>query len=390
MPARHLSVTNRREQRHRGADVVVAGAYPASLVGFRGPLLRAIADGGRSVVAVASERDDLVERELSAMHVEFRTVPLRRTGVNPIADVWTVLSFYRLLRATRPRVFLGYTAKPVIYGTLAAWLARVPARYALVTGLGYAFGEHRTWRQRLLGRLVASLYRVALSRATKVFFQNADDEALFRSLRLVPARVPTVVVNGSGVDTTSFVPAPAPAGAVSFLMVARLLGSKGVREYVAAASAVRLQHPHIAFRLAGWIDPGPDAVREAELGAWIDSGAIEFLGKLADVRPAIAQCSVFVLPSYREGTPRSVLEAMAMARAIITTDVPGCRQTVADGVNGLLVPARSAGELAEAMTTFIADPMLAVQMGRRSREIAEARYDVRAVNAVLLREMNLA
>ena len=198
-----------------------------------------------------------------------------------------------------------------------------------------------------------------------------------------------MVVNGSGIDLAEYAVAPVPA-APRFLLIARLLGDKGVREYAEAARRLRRQHPQARFSLVGWIDDSPDAIAQRELDGWVAEGALEFLGRLADVRPAIAAASVYVLPSYHEGTPRTVLEAMAMGRAIITTDAPGCRETVMEGNNGLLIPVRSVPALVEAMERFIAEPGLAERMGRRSRQVAEAKYDVRKVNAVMLREMGIS
>lgn len=192
-----------------------------------------------------------------------------------------------------------YTIKPVIYGTIAAWLARVPRRYALVTGLGYAFTGTR---QGLVTHLVRILYRFALRRTHKVFFQNPDDERLFRQLRLLPADIPSVVVNGSGVDVAQFSVHALPVGPPVFLMIARLLGDKGIREYVDAARRMKARYPETVFRLVGWIDENPDAIHEQELNDWVSEGVVEYLGRLSDVRPAIADCTVYVLPSYREGT----------------------------------------------------------------------------------------
>jgi glycosyltransferase involved in cell wall biosynthesis len=174
---------------------------------------------------------------------------------------------------------------------------------------------------------------------------------------------------------------------VRFLLIGRLLGDKGVREYAQAAQAVRRQYPDVQFTLVGMIDSNPNSIAQAELDAWVADGRLTFLGSMADVRPAIAASSVYVLPSYREGTPRTVLEAMAMGRTIITTDAPGCRETVVDGDNGFLVPVKSVEALVQAMVRFIQDPALAPRMGARSRQIAEAKYDVHQVNAVMLREM---
>jgi len=175
----------------------------------------------------------------------------------------------------------------------------------------------------------------------------------------------------------------------SFLLIARLLGDKGVREYANAARKVKLQYPQVSFKLVGWIDDNPDAIGQHELDEWVNSGTLEFLGKLADVRPAIASSNVYVLPSYREGTPRTVLEAMAMGRPVITTDVPGCRETVVDGDNGFLVSVQAVDELASAMVQFIEEPQLAARMGERSRLIAEEKYDVHKVNEIMLSGMGI-
>lgn len=303
-----------------------------------------------------------------------------------MSDLGLLLAIYRIMRTLDVDVVLPYTVKPVIYGTIAAWLAGVPRRYALVTGLGYAFTQQR---QGLLTRIIYLLYRFALSKAHKVFFQNPDDERLFRELGLLPVSVPSVVVNGSGVDVAAFTVMPLPSGLPAFLLIGRLLGDKGLREYAEAARRVRAVCPGAHFRLVGWIDTNPDAIAQSELDAWIADGTLEFLGKLDDVRPAIADCTVYVLPSFREGTPRTVLEAMAMGRPIITTDAPGCRETVVDGENGFLVPVKSVDALVHAMLKFIEDPTLAVRMGKCSREIAEDKYDVHKVNAVMLREMGI-
>jgi glycosyltransferase involved in cell wall biosynthesis len=214
-------------------------------------------------------------------------------------------------------------------------------------------------------------------------FQNQDDEQLFRRLGLLSRRQKVCQINGSGVDLDHFSQAPQPPG-LTFLMVSRLLKDKGVREYAAAATRLKAERPDVSFRLAGYIDSSPDSISESELQELITNG-VEFLGDLRDIRPAIAACSVYVLPSYREGTPRSVLAAMAMGRAIITSDAPGCRETVAHGVNGFLVQPRDSEALYRAMLKFVAEPRLTARMGKESRAIAETKYDVVNVNGDLMR-----
>lgn len=364
---------------------LIAG-YADSLITFRGSLMAALTKSGVSVTAIAPDIASSMGARLQAIGVEPVSVKVQRTGVNPLHDIAYAARLYRVLRNLETETVLAYTIKPVIYGTVAAWLARVPRRYALVTGLGYAFTGSR---KGMVQRIVSVLYRFALARAHKVFFQNPDDERLFRQLGILPAAVPSVVVNGSGVDVGAYAFQSIASGAPTFLMIGRLLGDKGVREYAVAARRIKTSMPSARFQLVGWIDSNPDAIAQAELDAWIAEGTLEFLGKLDDVRPAMAAAAVYVLPSYREGTPRTVLEAMAMGRPVITTDAPGCRETVIDGDNGFLVPVKSVDALVEAMLKFIEDPMLASRMGKRSREIAEEKYDVHKVNAVMLREMGI-
>lgn len=361
-----------------------------SLINFRGPLIAALQARGLQVHAAAPDlpHGAPVRLQLQALGVVVHDVPLRRTGTNPVADVQTLWSLWRLMRRVRPDHVLGYTVKPVIYGSLAAWLAGVPRRFALVTGLGYAFQQQG--QGGALQALVQRLYALALCRVHTVFFQNPDDEALFRDRALVAPGAHTCVVNGSGVDVGAFAVAPLPPGPPCFLLMARLLGDKGVREYAQAGQRIRAVHPGVRCLLVGWIDTNPDAIAQHELDAWVQEGAIEFLGRLQDVRPAIAACSVYVLPSYREGTPRTVLEAMAMGRAVITTDAPGCRETVVHGDNGFLVPVQSVDALEQAMLQFVHDPALAARMGLRARQVAQDKYDVHKVNAVMLQEMGIS
>lgn len=376
--------------RHIRRVAIVAG-YPGSLVNFRGPLVKALCDAGLDVHAVAPGllSDDQTRRQLESWDVVTHDVAMQRTGTNPLSDLGALHSLYRLYREIQPEAVLSYTIKPVIYGTLAAWLAKVPNRYALITGLGYAFTGEARGKRGLIQRMVRGLYRQALKCADLVFFQNPDDEALFRQLGLLSQKAPSQVVNGSGIDTARFTQAPLPQGSPSFLLIARLLGDKGIREYVAAAARVRERHPEITFKVVGDIDANPDSITRQELDSWIAAGRIDYLGKLDDVRPAISESSVYVLPSYREGTPRTVLEAMAMGRPIITTDAPGCRETVVEGDNGFLVPVKSVDALVEAMKRFIDQPELVTKMGQRSRAIAEEKYDVHKVNAVMLEAMGI-
>ena len=373
--------------------ILIIASLADSLINFRGPLIAALLAKGLDVHVAAPDLPghSQVRHKLQTMGLTVHEVPIVRTGTNPLSDLRTALSLWRLMLQIKPGMFLGYTIKPVIYGMLAAWLAGVPKRFALITGLGYAFqgGGQRSQLQSLVQRL----YSFALARADHVFFQNPDDLALFQERGILQRNVLVSVVNGSGVDLDRFPLSPLPVlpevDTVRFLFIGRLLGDKGVREYAQAARLLKRSHPRIQCAMVGFIDSNPNAITQPELDGWIADGVIEFLGQLHDVRPAIAACSVYVLPSYREGTPRTVLEAMAMGRAIVTTNAPGCRETVVHGDNGFLVPVQDAVALADAMRRFIDEPDLKQRMGERSRLLAEEKYDVHKVNAAMLIGMGL-
>ena len=366
--------------------VVVVGGLAESLLNFRGPLLAAMVARGHRVIACAPDDDPATVAGLTRLGVVYRRLPLQRTGLNPLADLRAIQAFTALYRELQPDVVLHYTIKPVIYGSLAARKLGLRRSYSMITGLGYVF-QGDGWRRTLLRRGVSWLYRRGLAGNAKVFFQNPDDQALFTELGLVHSSQ-CLRIYGSGVHLQHFQPQPRPAQ-LRFLLIARLLTDKGIREYAQAARLLKQSHPQVECALAGWLDSNPAAIRQQELDGWIADGSINFLGRLQDVRPALANCSVYVLPSYREGTPRTVLEAMAMGRAIITTDAPGCRETVVNGDNGWLVPVQDAHSLYQAMCRFIDAPELVNTMGERSLNLVRRLYDVHSVNATILSAMQL-
>ena len=376
---------------------LIIASYPGSILKFRGALIKAIKDKGFEIHIAAPEFDNHPEevKALQGLGYMLHDIPMQRTGTNPLKDAAALSSLYLIMKKIKPSHVMGYTIKPVIYGTLAAWAARIANRYALITGLGYAFQQvEETGNRSKLQKLIHGLYKQALSKTTKVFFQNPDDLNLFKQLKLISSSTPTAVVNGSGVDVSEYAVVPFSMKAdntpeLKFLLIARLLGDKGVREYAKAAKLIKIKYPQAQFDLVGWIDDNPDSIEHQELDQWIEEGTINFWGKLTDVKPAIEASSIYVLPSYREGTPRTVLEAMAMGRPIITTNAPGCRETVTNEVNGFLVPVKSVEGLAEAMEKFILDPSLIETMSKASRKIAENKFDVHAVNNFMLEEMGL-
>lgn len=375
---------------------LMISSFLPSVLNFRGKLLEAIQAKGYEIHIMVPELVNFQEeyQKLIALGYQVHEIPMQRTGTNPLADLKLLKNMYQQIRQIQPDVVLSYTIKPVIYGTLAAGLAKVPKRFALITGLGYAFQNVETAKRSIFQKLVHGLYAQALKYAHKVFFQNPDDLKLFEDMHLLEANKPAVVVNGSGVNVQDFEVMPLPIneqGGVkaSFLLIARLLGDKGIREYMAAARSIKAQYPEAEFHLVGWMDDNPSAISQQELETWVNDKIVNYWGKLSDVRPAITASSVYVLPSYREGTPRTVLEAMAMGRAVITTDAPGCRETVSHGVNGYLVAVKSVDQLVQSMQYFIEDPKLMISMGQRSREIALNKYDVHQVNKHMMTEMDM-
>ena len=370
--------------------VLIIGGFAESLLNFRAPVIRALkAQGCRVVVSAPAPFPGQHIQALQAMAAEIRPIRLSRTGLNPLADLLTVWSIWKVIREVRPQAMLAYTVKPVIFGGIAAALARVPRRCAWITGLGFAFSEGTGLKKRLIRSVMTVLYRVSLRRYNAVLFQNNDDQTLFRELGLVGAQQRVEVTAGSGIDTERYQVTDLPTAPV-FLMAARLLRDKGVAEYVRAAALLRARHPEVRCLLAGDLDPGPDSVTQNELEDWQQEGNIEYLGWQSDIRLALAQCRIYVLPSYyREGLPRSILEAMAMGRPVITTEAPGCRDAVEAGKNGLLVPVRDAVALAAAMEVLVLDPGLAQAMGHFGRDLSVSKFEARKVSAQVVAAMGI-
>lgn len=367
---------------HKPWRVIVAGAYPNSVMTFRGALIRALLSNGGEVTVMTAMPDLNMNLEITQTGANFRSYRIDRNGLNPWADIATLLDLRRAYYDIQPHVVFAYTIKPVIWGAIAARGRNETKFFAMITGLGYAF-QGIDWKRKLLWHFVVRLYRFALKRSEKVIFQNSDNRDVFVRLRIVPADK-CVVVNGSGVDLKSFQFRPIPDGHVRFLLIARLLGEKGIREYVMAAEKVKAKYPTAEFTLIGPPDPSPDGIPKHEVDAWERDGIVNYLGPVRDVRPHIANCHVYVLPSYHEGMPRTVLEAMAVGRPILSTNVAGCRETVEQGVNGWLVSHADVGSLASKMTWFIENRDRLPSMGLASRRIAEEKFDVEFVNETIL------
>lgn len=350
------------------AVVVVSSNSCWNLVNFRGGLLSSLSDAGYHLVAFAplDEHAD----ELRRRGIDVWPVPLTRSGMNPVADARLLLSYLRGMRAFRPAAYCSFTIKPNVYGSIAARLTRVPA-INNVTGLGTMFlSRSLTWR------FASRLYRTAFKRSLVVFFHNREDRQIFVNDEIIRPEQGRVIP-GSGVDLEHFKPAARDAdGAPRFLFIGRAIRDKGIVEFVEAAKQLRGNMPRARFQVLGNPDSeNPTSIAEAEFQSWINGGLIEHLGEHSDVRPFIASATAVVLPSYREGMSRALLEGAAMGKPLIGSDVPGSRELIEDGVTGVLCKARDIPSLAAAMQRIGAMPRgILREMGLAARAKVEREF----------------
>jgi glycosyltransferase involved in cell wall biosynthesis len=351
-----------------------------NILNFRASLIEAMVAEGFDVVAVAP--DDAYSARLSELGCRFVALPMDNQGTHPLRDLLLFLRFLLLLRREQPNVLFAFTVKPNIYGSLAAGILGIPV-VNNIAGLGAVFIKGG-W----LMYLVRGLYRLALRRSAKVFFQNGDDRALFVDSGLVKPKQADLLP-GSGIDLSRFranekssMSSAKDVGLpFRFLLIARMLLDKGVVEYVAAAKQIHSRFPNVEFGLLGFLDvQNPAAISTEEMNVWVASGVVRYLGVSDDVRLEIAQADCIVLPSYREGTPRTLLEAAAMAKPIITTDAVGCREVVDDGVNGYLCQVRDADDLAAKMHAMLGLSVAErAAMGAAGRKKMELQFDEKIV-----------
>lgn len=372
---------------NQGKTILLLGGDPLYTLRFRSELIRSLQDKGLIVHLVLDEgRPDTV-RKIRETICEVSTVKLARTAMNPIADLGTILMYRRIIRRLRPDYLLAYGIKPIVYGSMAADPKRTSIA-ALITGRGQSFSG-ASMRQKAIRSVVCSLMQFGLKRCRHVIFQNRDDLSDFERRGWI-RHAKTGVVAGSGVNLQQFVASPIPTRPVTFILISRLIENKGIREFVDAAKLLRGRSADARFQLLGATDQNRSSIPISQVRQWSREGFIEYLGETNDVRPHLSAASVFVLPSaYGEGVPRSILEALAVGRAIITSDTPGCRDTVVRWRNGLLVPPRDAAALASAMEHFIDNPKDIIAYGESSRRLAEDVFDVRKVNCDMLKLMGL-
>lgn len=368
-------------------NIALIGTTAACVIGFRSDLIRSLVSKNHNVFAFAldyTEETRAVVRRLGAEPVDYM---FSRAGLNPFSDVKNTYRLYKILRVIRPDLVLSYFSKPVIFGTLASAVARVPQRFAMLEGLGFLFTDQPgglPLKTRFLKAVQISLYRLAFAFLKKVIFLNPDDpKDLFGPG--YRGAVEYSVLGGTGLDLAKYPYSKPDTSSFSFIFVGRFLAEKGINEYIEAAKIVKNRYPETTFYLLGALDKSnPGALSQTEIESLIEQDIVVYPGYVNDVQEWLAKASVFVLPSYREGVPRSTQEAMAIGRPVITTDVPGCRETVIDGKNGFLVPPWRPELLAEKMLYFVENPEDAIEMGAQSRVIAEKKFDSVIANTKLL------
>lgn len=372
--------------------IALVGTTANSILGFRRDVILSLVSQGYKVYAFAvdyTEQDKLKVQELGAVPTDYS---LSRTGLNPLRDLRDTLALSRKLKEIKPDLMFSFFAKPVIYGSLAAKLAGVPKRIGMLEGLGFTFTEQPfplPFKTKLIRWVQVQLYRLSVPLLDKIIFLNPDDPKDLLEKHSIKAKK-SEVLGAIGLDLTSYAFVQPATSKRRFIFIGRLLAEKGINEYIGAAKLVKQQYPDAEFVVLGGLDEGnPGGLKKAQLEALIKEDVVIYPGHVNNVPHWIAEASVFVLPSYREGVPRSTQEAMAIGRAVITSDAPGCRETVEQGVNGFIVPRWNAQALADKMIYLIENPTEITRMGNESHRIAVDKFDANKVNQRLMEILEL-
>lgn len=379
---------------NQNKKIIIIGTIASSLYTFRKDLILSLINKGYTVHAFTS---DSKEGELAKI-AQLGAIPtyykLSRGGLNPYEDLSNTISLYQKIKKIQPDIVLSYFIKPVIYGTLAAKLAKVPKKIAMIEGLGFAFTEQPegySKKAKIVQRVQVGLFKLALPLADKIIFLNYDDVSDLLCKHSIPVRH-YEVLGGIGLKLADYPyqPVNPKNGKINFLFIGRLLKEKGIFDFIEAAKIVKQRYPNTKFTVLGRTDAdNPGALHADQVQELVATGVIDYPGQVANVVDWIADSHVFVLPSYREGVPRSTQEAMAVGRAVITTDVPGCRETVIDGKNGFIVPKWNPQALAEKMIYLIENPEQIQAMGEESYKIAQEKFDAEKVNQRLVNILGL-
>lgn len=366
---------------------LLLSSHTPSLFWFRVDLMKEMQAEGYEVFAAGQMPETEWAEQFEEIGVTYRQIKVSRNGLNPMGDFATLKDIKCLLKEIRPDKIFVFQAKTVAYGCMAAASIGITEVYTLIAGLGSIYLGHGL-KNKVVKTIMSILYKQAFSKSKIVFFQNNDDKQTMLDEGLLKEDK-IVMIHGSGVNVEKFTPAELP-DVPTFLYIGRLIRDKGVGEYLEACKIIKAEYgDKVRCLLVGPYDSNPSALKPEELQPLVDSGIIEYFGEQRDVRPYISQCSIYVLPSYHEGTPKTVLESMAMGRAIITTDAPGCKETVVDGVNGYLTKVKDANDVAVKMKMLIEHPETVAIMGRKSREMACELFDVKKVNDMILRAMGI-
>lgn len=366
--------------------VLICASYGVSLTNFRGDLIKDMVAKGHEVICTSVEPADLIEKDINALGAKYYSIPGTRTGLNFIQNMRELLAYLVAFYKIKPDVCFLYMSKPIVYGGISAILNKVGHIYVFVTGLEVAF--YSTGLKNNLVRLVLkTFYKWIHKKSDHVFFMNRDDYKTMKQFHLI-SEEKAVFVNGSGVNTKKF-KKEAMQSEDKVCMTARLVISKGIREYIKAAEIVRNKYSNVEFLLVGGLDSNPEAIKEEELNEIITQGNIRYYGFAEDVRPYLKQCTIFVLPSYHEGNGRSIVEAEAIGRPIITTNAPGCKDTVIPGYNGFLVPIKDSEAIAQKIELLLQNKELKMAMAENSYQLCKERFDVNKINEVILEKMKL-
>ena len=367
--------------------VAIISSHTPALLRFRMDMMLFFKSIGHEVYALGNENEEKWEKFFAEIGIKYLQIKVNRNEVNPFNDIKTIFSIKKTLTKIKPDKIFLFQAKTVIYGSIAANSIGVTEVYPIIAGIGSVFTNNDI-KTRIIRKTVIAEYRYALRKSPAVFFQNTDDKAVFQKYGIIKNQK-TVLLHGSGVNTERFPVQPFPKQ-FAFLCVSRLIRDKGIYEYLEACKKIKEKYPSVRCMLVGEFDSNPTALKPGDLKSFTDNGIIEYFGEQEDVRPYLAQCSVFILPSYyREGTPKAVLEAMSTGRPVITTDSVGCRETVRDGENGFLVPVKDVDAICKCMEQFINNKHLTETMGAKGRQMAENIFNVRDVNKCIAETMGL-
>lgn len=366
--------------------IMISASHGRSLINFRGSLIKEMIMHGHEVICTSIEAEAEMGASISQLGAAYICIPGTRTGIGLLSNIRMLLGYIKVYHQWKPDLCFLYMSKPVVLGGLAAMICGIKHRVVFVTGLEVVFYS-KGFRNTVIRNLLRLAFKIVHSGCEKIFFMSNDDYIKMLRWKLVKQEQ-AVKVNGSGVNMEYFTRKNLPQEDV-VCMTARLLWSKGIKEYAEAAEMVRKKYPHVMFFLVGGLDENPEAITKPELEALIEKGNIHYCGYAEDVRSYLERCTIFVLPSYHEGNGRSIVEAEAVGRPIITTTAPGCCETVVDGYNGFLVPPKNAAALADKILLLLVHPELKMKMAELSYQLCCEKYDVRKINQIFIDELNL-